>query len=369
MKKYILFLIIILYHLNSFAVRQSGWNNDSIINDGPYIFYVNDTLKAKIIENGQVKEYLISPKNFSEIKPAINLSCDYKDLLSVYSQKPDYRQKYNGIDSIIAISDVHGQYRKYIDILIANGVIDKGLNWKFGKGHLVFLGDAFDRGDQVTELLWHLFTLEKQASKAGGMVHVLLGNHEDMVFSRDLRYMNDNYKKVEVLTKTSYPDLYSENSVLGKWLRNKPVMITINDILFVHAGISNDLVRMKLHVKQVNKLFSQEIIGKYISPDNIDKDVELLAGNNGPLWYRGYFEDSTFSESNIDSILMFYDKKHIIVGHTTFKNMKVLFNNKVIGIDSGIGYDQPGEVLIYKNENFYVGSITGSRIKLSNLTY
>jgi len=364
MKKCILLLIIILYHLNSFAVRQSGWNNDSIINDGPYVFYVNDTLKAKMIENGLVKEYLISPKNFSEIKPAINLSCNYEDLLSVYSYKPDYRQKYNNIDSIVAISDVHGQYNKYIEFLSANGVIDKDLNWKFGKGHLVFLGDAFDRGDRVTELLWHLFTLETQAEKAGGMVHVLLGNHEDMVLSRDLRYMNDTYKKVEAVTNTAYPDLYSENSVLGKWLRNKPVMLTINDILFVHAGISIEMVRMKLPVKQVNKLFSQQIIGKYIAPEKLDKEVELLAGNNGPLWYRGYFEDSTFSESKIDSVLMFYDKKHIVVGHTTFKNMKCLFNNKVIGIDAGIGYDQPGEVLIYKNRGFYTGSVTGVRIKL-----
>jgi len=364
MKKFILSLIFIFYNLNSFAVRHSVGNNDSIINDGPYFFYVNDTLKAKMIENGLVREYLITTNNFSEIKPAIHLSCDYKDLLSVYSQKPDYRQKYNGIDSIVAISDVHGQYSKYLEILKANGVIDKDLNWKFGKGHLVFLGDAFDRGDRVTELLWHLFTLEKQAVKAGGMVHVLLGNHEDMVFSGDLRYMNDAYKKVEALTNTAYPDLYSENSVLGKWLRNKPVIITINDILFVHAGISIDLVRMKLPVKQVNKLFSQQIIGKYMPPDKLNKEVELLAGNNGPLWYRGYFEDSTLSENKIDSILVFYDKKHIVVGHTTFKNMEVLFNNKIIGIDSGIGYEQPGEVLIYKNGIFYTGAISGRRIKL-----
>jgi hypothetical protein len=364
MKKLGLVLLICFYALNLSAVCQGRADNDSIINDGPYIFYVNDTLKAKMIENGLVKEYLISPENFSEIKPAINLSCDYNDLMSVYSQNPDYRQKYNNIDSIVAISDVHGQYSKYIEILKANGVIDKSLNWNFGKGHLVFLGDAFDRGDRVTELLWHLFTLEKQAEKAGGMVHVMLGNHEDMVFSGDLRYMNPKYKKVEVATNTSYPLLYSENAVLGRWLRNKPVMVTVNNILFVHAGISIDMVRMKLPVKQVNKLFAQQIIGKYIAPDKLDEEVTLLAGNNGPLWYRGYFDDSTFNESKIDSILMFYDKLHIVVGHTTFKNMNALFNKKVIGIDSGIGYDQPGEVLIYKNGNFYIGSIKGSRSKL-----
>jgi len=363
MKKLALFLLICLYNLNSSAVYQNEEYYDSI-NDGPYVFYVNDSLKAKIIENSVLKEYYITAKNYPEIKTTVNLTCEYKELLSVYSEKADYLQKFNEVDSLIALSDVHGQFEKYTDILKANGVIDKDLNWKFGKGHMVFLGDAFDRGDKVTELLWHLFALEKQAEKAGGMVHVLLGNHEDMALSGDQRYMNKKYGKVEELTKTNYSDLYSGNSVLGKWLRNKPVMITINDILFVHAGISMDMLRMKLHVKQANKLYSGKILGKSIAPDDKNKKVELLAGDNGPIWYRGFFEDSTFSESRTDSILNFYGSKHIIVGHTTFKDIQVLYNTKIIGIDAGIGYDQPGKVFIYKKGTFYSGSIAGERTKL-----
>jgi len=363
MRKSALFLLICLFNLNSSGVYQNEEHNDPI-NDGPYVFYVNDSLKARMIENSVLSEYYISAENYLEIKTAIHLSCQYKDLLSAYSQKADYRQKYNKVDSIIALGDVHGQYEKYLDILQANGVIDKDLNWKFGKGHLVYLGDAFDRGDRVTELLWHLFNLEKQAEKAGGMVHVLLGNHDDMALSGDQRYMNEKYRRVEDLTKTNYSDLYSANSVLGKWLRIKPVMITINDILFVHGGISIDMVRMKLPVAQVNKLFSGKILGKAIAPDNKNKKVELLAGDNGPLWYRGYFEDSTFSENRLDSILNFYDSKHIIVGHTTFKNIKVLYDTKIIGIDAGIGYNQPGNVFIYIKGNFYSSSITGERTKL-----
>jgi len=363
MKKIALILLISIYNLNSSAVYQHEEHYNPI-KDGPYIFYVNDSLKAKMVENSVLTEYHITAENYPEIKTAVNLSCGYKDLLDVFSQKANYSQNYNDVDSLIAISDVHGQFRKYTDILQANGVIDKDLNWKFGKGHLVFLGDAFDRGDRVTELLWHLFSLEKQAEKAGGMVHVLLGNHENMVLSGDLRYMNEKYKRVEGLINTRYSDLYSENSVLGKWLRNQPVIISINDILFVHAGISIDMVRLKLTAKQANKLLSGKIIGKELAPDNKNKKVELLAGENGPIWYRGFFEDSTFSENRTDSILDFYGSKHIIVGHTTFKNIQVLYNTKIIGIDAGIGYDQPGKVFIYKKGNFYSGSITGERTKL-----
>ncbi|MEI8048761.1 MAG: metallophosphoesterase [Bacteroidota bacterium] len=363
MKKTVLFLLICLYNLNSSAVYRNEGNYEPV-NDGPYIYYVNDSLKARMIENGVLSEYYISAGNYPEIKTALHLYCQYKDLLSVNSQKADFQQNYPDVDSIIAISDVHGQFGKYTDILTANGVIDKDLNWKFGRGHLVFLGDAFDRGDRVTELLWHLFTLEKQAGKAGGMVHIVLGNHDDMVLSGDQRYINEKYRKVEELTNTNYSDLYSGNSVLGKWLRNKPVMIVIDDLLFAHGGISIDMVRMKLPVKQANKLFAGKIIGKIIPPDNKNKQVELLAGDNGPLWYRGYFEDSTFCESRLDSILTFYDSKHIVVGHTTFKNIKGHYNDKIFGIDAGIGYKQPGEVFIYKKGKFYSGSLTGERTKL-----
>jgi len=95
-----------------------------------------------------------------------------------------------------------------------------------------------------------------------------------------------------------------------------------------------------------------------------NKKVELLTGDNWPLWYRGYFEDSTFSENRADSILNFYGSKHVVVGHTTFKNIKILYDNKIIGIDAGIGYNQPGEVFIYKEGIFYSGSVTGERNKL-----
>ncbi len=64
------------------------------------------------------------------------------------------------IDSIGIITDIHGEYSTYLNLLNANGIIDNDLNWKFGKGHLVIIGDTFDRGAMVTEVLWHLFGLE-----------------------------------------------------------------------------------------------------------------------------------------------------------------------------------------------------------------
>ena len=74
---------------------------------------------------------------------------------------------------------------------MAGKVIDTDLTWSFGDGHLVIVGDVFDRGPNVTECLWLIYRLEQEASAAGGAVHFLLGNHELMVMRGDLRYLNE----------------------------------------------------------------------------------------------------------------------------------------------------------------------------------
>ena len=365
MKRHLLYLLICLFFNPDLSAAYLTEGRDSLpVNDGPYISFLNDTLKVLRIENNLLKEEYLLPGDRSEIKISQNQKVDYGEMKKVFSTKPDYQQSFKRIDSIAVITDVHGQYDIYINQLMSNGIIDGNLKWKFGKGHLVYLGDAFDRGDMVTEILWHLFTLEKQAAKAGGMVHFILGNHEMMVLDGDLRYINQKYRNVEAISGINYSGLYSANTILGKWLRTKPVMITINDIIFVHGGISPELVHRNLSIKQINQVFADSIVGRDIWSGKENEVLDFLAGDKGPIWYRGYFTDSTFSESSLDSILTFYEKAHIVVGHSPHNEIRPLFNNKILGIDAGIMYNQPGAMLIYKEGCFYKGSITGKRDKL-----
>lgn len=365
MKKQLSCLIISLFlSLNFLTVCQSEGFYSDPVNDGPYIFKVKHELKVKWINNSILSEDIITPENFVEIKNRFNLHFNYSDLTDSYLQKKNYSQCYNLVDSIGVISDIHGAYDSYLNLLKATGIIDNELNWKFGKGHLVVLGDIFDRGNMVTEVFWHLFGLEKQAAAAGGMVHILLGNHEIMVLSKTLNYLNEKYKKVESISKTRYFDLYSRNSVLGNWIRSMPVVITIDNIIFVHAGISPDLVERNLTFTKINQIFCSDIVGRVLIENDENEELMFLVRNSGPVWYRGYFTDKDFSERILNSILGFYKKEHIVVGHTPSSDISSLFNNKIFGVDAGIGDNQPGEMLIYKNGSFYKGFISGKRIKL-----
>ena len=360
-RHFILVAFSILFITDVFAIHSKGIMTDSI-NDGPYIFKQDNKIEAKWIENGVLKNDYVNRRSFSRLKEKFNLLMNYRQIKKSFGLKAKYSQQYTGVDSISAISDIHGEYNGYIDLLRGSGIIDDKLNWSFGTGHLVVIGDIFDRGDKVTEVMWHLFGLEKQALKAGGMVHVLLGNHEILVLSEDLRYMNQKYAKVEDIANVSYADLYSEKSVLGKWLRDRPAMISINDIIFVHGGISQEVVHHNLKIDQINSFFSRMLLREKLNPES--ETLMFLNEAGGPVWYRGYFSDTLIHETQLDSVLNFYEKKHIVVGHTPFHDIKSLFNNKILGIDAGLGYNLPGALLIYKNGTFYKSSSEGNRSEL-----
>ncbi len=145
----------------------------------------------------------------------------------------------SGVKRIFAVSDIHGEYEHLYSLLQNAGVISGWGTWAWGDGHLVVDGDIFDRGDQVTECLWLLHRLEFEAKKAGGDVHVLLGNHELMIMRGDYRYVNPKYTKYIVAeSHLELKELYGPESVLGRWLRSKNSAVKINNILFVHGGIS-----------------------------------------------------------------------------------------------------------------------------------
>lgn len=138
--------------------------------------------------------------------------------------------------------------------MFVNGIIDESFNWTFGEGHLIINGDVFDRGKQVTECLWLIYSLEEKAKLAGGYIHFILGNHELMNLSGNLSYVKEKYLQNSVKIGKEYNDLYSKESELGRWLRTKNIIEKIGDLLFVHAGISKEVNELQMSVGQINDL-------------------------------------------------------------------------------------------------------------------
>lgn len=315
--------------------------NDHNYIDGPYIFIENDQVIEKFVFEANIKT------NTLDIKPN-----------EIYFT-PD-NSIFNDINEIAVFSDPHGQFDITIDILKNNNIIDDNLNWNFGNGHLVVLGDILDRGADVTEILWLIYNLEQQAEEKGGKVHFLLGNHEFMVVHNDLRYVHEKYETVSELLETSYDQLFNKHTLFGKWLRSKSTIIKINDILFVHGGISNELLSTGFDINEINRLL-RESLDRKIPEMKAGPFYERYYGRTGPFWYRGFFEDG-LTEEEISQLLTELDVQHIIVGHTSKEQVEKFYSGKIYCVDSSIKNGEYGEILLIRNSKFIRGTMDGDKI-------
>src|SRR5690606_26813286 len=140
------------------------------------------------------------------------------------------------------------------DLLTGNGVVDEKLNWIYGNGHLVLVGDFVDRGTEVTQCLWLIYKLEQEALQSGGKVHYILGNHEVLNFHGDARYVTGKYLEFIRRRKMLYAQLFAPDTELGKWMRSKNTIEQIGDILFVHGGIGPEVAEKGYTVPQMNTI-------------------------------------------------------------------------------------------------------------------
>ncbi len=331
--------------------------------DGPYIFFEGEHAIARWIAEAGLQEDTIRAGASWNIGNGAFVSFDASsvDLDASFELSPE--TAFKDVEKIVAVSDIHGQYDLLLPLLKAHQVVDEGGDWSFGEGHLVVLGDIFDRGEQVTELLWFVHKLEKQAGRANGKVHYLLGNHEVMVLQGDLRYVNKKYRYTIAGMKKPYDALFDKNTYLGRWLRSKPVAISINNTAFVHAGFSEQLASSDMSFGELNTLFQEKIIGHPEDSILANPLLSYLYGEEGPVWYRGYFEEG-FTKLQAQNILSKIRKKHIVVGHTSFSEILSLFRNRIIGIDSSIKLGIGGELLLIHKKKFYRGALNGEMIRL-----
>ena len=362
----VLFLVLNFIYpstgFTSYLQRES--EPDSLLSEAPHIF-IQDSASFKLVwvEAGVRREATDSKNDKSTAAHLLGFS-PYAHFQYLQTEEYGQQSEFNGIKRFLAISDIHGNDSTYRHFLRSHGVIDSKDNWIYGDGHLIVLGDILDRGDAVTEALWLTFKLEEQALRLGGRVHFLAGNHESMVLYNDVRYVNPKYVKAADIMGVEFKKWFGHSSILGVWLRKRPIMITINDNLFVHAGVSNAILQNSYSKDEINSSFRNKLftVDSLIRID--DQRLDLLRFTDGPLWYRGYFKKDRNPLAEIDSALQYYGTERMIIGHTPGDRVRTLQQGKVIAIDSYLQGGNKGEILLYDNGKFFRGFSDGSRLEL-----
>ena len=328
--------------------------------DGPYV--VSDKIYNVNSENK------LTATNISKddsIQVRVNNKDSDKFYFKIRNEYSIEKSEYKMPEKLIAISDIEGNFDGFSGFLKKNGIIDSNFNWIFKNGHLVLVGDFVDRGNSVTQVLWLIYKLEKQAKKNGGKVHFILGNHEIMNFQGNGGYNQEKYIKVaqEISKKEEWEKaiqlMFSDNTELGNWLRTKNVIKKIGDYIFVHAGLHPELLDYKVDLDKINRITRKNWDKDLYRNPKDDETANFLIGRISPIWYRGLVTDSKYydkiNEVDLNKVLEYYNAKKIIVGHTVVRNISTGFNGKVIRVDLKHG--------IEKNSGFTKGLLIENGIE------
>lgn len=331
------------------------------INDGPYLRPAGDGVDAEWVCAGVVARLHVRARGGVAKVPA---RCGYPHPLEVPLAAPAAEPARRPAPArIAALSDIHGQYDLLRRLLRANGIIDAGDRWRYGDGLLVVGGDVFDRGPRVTEAFWLLQQLQLQARRAGGDVLFVLGNHETMTLYEDLRYLNPKYAEVASRLGRPYPALYDADSVLGRWLRQSPVIARVGDTLFVHGGMSPEFLAAGIDNDEANARYQASLGTPKAQVKADPRTAPLYDGKTSPIWYRGYF-DGRATAADVDALLARLEVRRIVVGHTSMAHVGSYFDGKVIAIDSSIKRGESGELLFLEGGRASRGLLDGSRAPL-----
>jgi hypothetical protein len=248
---------------------------------------------------------------------------------------------FEGVERVVAVGDVHGDAEALADVLRMAGLIDTQGKWIGGKAHLVQTGDIADRGARTRDAYELLMRLEKEALAAGGRVHVLLGNHEVMNMTGDLRYLTPE-ELASYADQSPTPDApgspkglaghrvaFSPEGRYGRWLRSRPGVLRIDGTLFMHGGLQPQVPARSL--AQLNRWVRQDLFPGQ-SPGGGTHP-------QGPLWFRGYARDPEAQWAGpLDEVLRRFGAKRMVMGHTTTSDGRigVRFGGRTLFIDTGL---------------------------------
>ncbi len=232
---------------------------------------------------------------------------------------------------IIAIGDVHGDFRALLHCLRLAKVLDKKREWIGGNTVVVQMGDQVDSkcrggscekddiGDEL-KIIKFVDALHDKAKKHGGAVYSLLGNHELMNVMGNLNY-NSSENIVSFGSREERINRFAPGGEIAIYLAcNRNSIMKIGDFLFVHGGLLPHKAK-QYSLEKINEMMREYLLGNKKKDDEI---MEMVQGKESPFWTRMY--SSAFSGnsekacSSLNETVEYIKLKGMVVGHTVQRN-------------------------------------------------
>lgn len=263
-----------------------------------YTFRVDSSEPLKLNQRSTTDYNEIS----SHIKNQFDLvyryyECDKTFYVKIVQEDNNPKHKHNP-------KDKHNNEDSDISCTLDN---NRWFEWIGLDTHVVQVGDQIDRcrphgqftcdqkeatiNDEDSDLEIMLFydSLDKIARKSGGRLFSLLGNHEIMNITGDMRYAS--YKgNLEYSPEPKDFDKGNENRkikfnsiIKRKMACTRSTILAIGDYLFVHGGIAYKLA-FQHNLLDINSIIRNFLYGS-IDPDGTLNKL-LYSSKSSPLWYR-----------------------------------------------------------------------------------
>ena len=243
---------------------------------------------------------------------------------------------------IVAIGDLHGDYKSTIKSLQICNLINKSRNWVGGNTILVQIGDILDRGgrditygdeDSEIKIINLFFKLKKQAIKQRGDVICLIGNHELMNFQGIFDYCSKK-SIANFGTKRKREQFYKPGNKMCLFMNKLFKAIhKIGPWIFVHGGIRPYLSN-KYSIDKINNLMKYYLNGN-TDLENTKEFKELFLEDKSILWYREFSNDKvncTLLRKSLKNL----NAKYMVVGHTPQDNINSKCKNQIWRIDTAM---------------------------------
>jgi len=294
------------------------------------------------------------------------------------------QEAWDKVERVVAVGDVHGDYAQLVTVLRDASLLDGRERWIGGRTHLVQTGDRIDRGPDSRKVMDLLMRLEKQARKAGGAVHALVGNHEAMNILGDLRYVTPEefaafktadsprlqdaffarlaeereaqglaapteaerrkWKDEHPLGFLEHRLAYSPKGQYGSWIAGQNSVIRIGETLFLHGGLSPKYGDFAIH--DLNERIRSELRDANPLTALVSNDPE------GPLWFRDLARGEPALATHLGEVLRRHGCRRMVIGHTPTEGLVMpRYGGRVVQIDVGMAkvYGGPPAALVLED--------------------
>ncbi|MBN1611653.1 MAG: metallophosphoesterase [Polyangiaceae bacterium] len=248
-------------------------------------------------------------------------------------------------ERVVAFGDLHGDAAAARAVLILVGAMSEEGRWIGGKTVVVATGDQMDRSDDERRLFELLADVSRQASAAGGAVHVLSGNHEVLNVAGHFDYVSE--QGFAQFSDVERPELgealalfppeargraaaFLPGGPYARRLARWPVVVQVGDTVFVHGGLLPE--HLAYGIGQINRDVRRWMNG------HMPRLPEMLRSMRAPYWVRLYSSSELENDAcpTLSQTLSSLGARRMVVGHTPQKRINAACDEQVWRIDVGL---------------------------------